>query len=247
MNTSTLCPASPALQRARPHRPLWAAGLALCLPLAAQAARPLGTEDAGVNEARQCHLETWSEHGPGSHETHLAPACGVGGGLEVVAEWVRPHPGDSSHHARILGLKWAPEWLAWRDWRFGLKLMGEQARDTAAEDTGWHWQGHAWSAIASVPLSPQWTVHANLGQVRSHGPAHTATAYGLALAWTPHTSLLVFGEVLGEGHEPAGRTAGLRWWLIPDTLGLDLTHSRDNGASGSHRTGIGLGWYGLRF
>jgi hypothetical protein len=235
------------LHRAGSRSWIWLA-LAACLsPLVAQAARPLGTEDAGTNEARHCQLEAWGEHGKGSHETHLAPACGLGEGLELGAEWVRPQPANSAEHARYVGLKWAPEWLAWQDVRFGLKAMGGQARTPVGDDGGWHWQGQSWMAIASVPLNDKWTVHANLGQALHRGPPASAATYALGLVWTPHEAVVVFGELLGEQRSPACQTVGLRWWIIPDTLGLDLTHSRENATPGSRHTGIGLGWYGISF
>ncbi|MEY4765427.1 MAG: hypothetical protein RI907_2100 [Pseudomonadota bacterium] len=213
----------------------------------AWAGRPLDTDDAGTNGQAECQLEAWSAHGKGSHESHVGPACGVGGGLEFGAEYVWSHPRSSGPQGRAVGAKWAPEWLEWEGARFGLKWTGSQERDASDEAPAWHWQGGSWAGIASVPLNPFWTVHANFGQQHARGPAKTSTTYGLALVWTPRDEWVLFSEVLGDNHSPAGQSVGLRFWLIPDKLGLDLTHSHTNATKGSHSTGFGLGWYGISF
>jgi hypothetical protein len=197
--------------------------------------------------AGQCQVETWSDHGRGDHAWHLAPACGLGAGLEADWESVQNMPDQAGEHGRALALKWAPEWLDWQGWRFGLKYAGAQGREPGSDDTGWHLRQSSLSGIVSIPLNPDWTVHANLGRTQLHGPAEARTSYALALAWTPHERLLTFAEALGDNRCGATRNVGLRWWLIPDVLGLDLTHSVTNATPGSHHTGVGLGWYGIQF
>lgn len=217
----------------------------LCVP--AQAARPLGTDDAGTNAARQCQLEAWSDHGHGEHAWHLAPACGVGAGLEVGWESFQRMPGQSGEQGRALALKWAPEWLDWQGWRFGIKYSGAQGRESGSEDTGWHLRQTNLTGIVSIPLGQDWAVHANVGRTQLHGPAEGRTSYALALTWTPHERWLAFAEAMGDHRCGATRNVGLRWWLIPDVLGVDLTHSVTNATPGSRRSGVGLGWYGVQF
>ncbi len=220
-------------------------GAVLCAP--AHAARPLGTDDAGTNGASQCQLEAWSDHGRGEHIWHLAPACGVGSGLEVGWESFQTMPGRTGEHGRIAALKWAPEWLDWRGWRFGFKASAGQGREPGSEDTGWHLRQTNLTGIASIPLNDQWTVHANLGRTQQRGPAESRTSYALALAWTPNDRWVAFAEAMGDNRCGATRNVGLRWWLIPEVLGVDLTHSVTNATPGSHRNGVGLGWYGIQF
>ena len=40
-------------------------------------------------------------------------------------------------------------------------------------------------------------------------------------------------------------TAGARWWLNKDTLGLDLTAGRESGVHGATVWTLGLCWYGI--
>jgi hypothetical protein len=227
---------------------LWLTAALLGLGVAtSQAARPLGTEDAGTNGPMQCQLEAWTVHAPAQHDWHLAPACGVGLGLELGWESAQGMPRHSQDLSRTAALKWAPEWLDWQGWRFGLKASGEQARATSGPDTAWHVQQSAWTGIVSVPLNPDWALHTNLGRSQQKSPHEGRNTYGFALTWAPHEHWLVFAEANGDHRSPATRTVGARWWVIPDVLGLDLTHSVTNATAGSHNTGVGLGWYGLQF
>lgn len=219
-----------------------AAGL---LSLSALAGRPLGTEDAGTNPQAQCQLEAWVDNTSGARSTHVGPACGLIDGLELGFELVNATPRDEQPQGRALALKWAPEWLEWQGTRFGLKLG--TASERAPGETNWHQATVAALAIVSMPLGPSWTVHLNAGRQRDKLAGASSTTYGAALTWTPHERWLVFGELTGDNQSAATQTVGLRWWLLPETLGLDLTSSRTNATPDSRAWGIGLGWYGIRF
>ena len=48
---------------------------ALAMPFAAQAARPLVTDDARIVDPKACQLETWTRFNRGSTEHWVQPAC----------------------------------------------------------------------------------------------------------------------------------------------------------------------------
>jgi hypothetical protein len=54
--------------------------------------------------------------------------------------------------------------------------------------------------------------------------------------------LLLFVEGLRSSASQNLRNAGLRLWVLPDVLGLDLVVSRDSAGTA---VGVGFGWYGL--
>lgn len=109
----------------------------------ADAGRPLATEDAGTNPQAQCQFEAWHDRaGDGDQATHLAPACGLIDGLELGLEWLRAAPMNEQPQARAVALKWAPEWLAWQGWRFGLKVTS--AHEKAPGEAQWH-QSSLWA------------------------------------------------------------------------------------------------------
>lgn len=211
----------------------------------AHAGRPLLTDDASVNSQGQCQLEAWVDSASDARSHHLAPACGLIDGLELGFELIRVSPSGEQAQARGIGLKWAPDWATWQGWRFGLKA-GSASEKPPGSDT-WHQTVYGFSTIASLPLDAQWTLHLNLGRERNKLDQTSANNYGAALAWAPHERWLVFAEVVGHSNTPATQAVGLRWWLLPDQLGLDATTSRGNATPNGQAWGVGLGWYGLKF
>lgn len=211
----------------------------------AWAGRPLATEDAGVNDKGSCQLEAWRDFGKEVDHTHIAPACGIMDGLELGLEVDMPSSMALDTHAIVGALKWAPESLAWNGWRFGAKLS-----TTAERAAGESERHHAnWTAlgIATYPINDQWTAHVNLGHAYDKLAKEHAEVYGVAMAYTPHERFMVFVELNGDNKGPATQTAGLRYWVIQDSLGLDITTSRTNATPDSQTYGIGFGWYGLKF
>jgi len=224
------------------------AGMTLALLLccaSAQAGRPLSTEDAGTNPQAQCQIEAWADKEGSTHASHFAPACGLVDGLELGLEWVKATPKDTESQGRSAALKWAPEWLSWYDWRFGAKLS--TAHEKSAESAHWRQASLAVLGIVSVPIDPQWTVHLNLGRERNKIDQRSTTTYGAALVWTPHERWALFAELNGDTKTSTRQSLGLRYWLVPEQLGLDATTSRTNATPDSRAWGLGLGWYGLHF
>jgi len=211
----------------------------------AQAGRPQTTDDAAVNPAAQCQLETWIDASAQAKHGHIAPACGLGAGLEAGVEAVYATPARDEVQARAVALKWAPEWLEWQGVRFGLKA-GTQTQKNPGET---QWRQANWSllGIMSVPLDPKWTLHVNAGHQHDIDARESVNPLSVALSWAPCSRWLATLELVGDNRSTVSQSAGMRWWLIPDTLGLDLTATRSNATERSSVWGVGIGWYGLRF
>lgn len=230
--------------------PIFTAGLCAglaALPVTARAERPLATEVADTIPAGHCQLEGWADHNNGAHEGHFAPACGLVPGFEMAAEWAGSMPSRSDVQNRLLGFKWGPEWLEWEGARFGIKGLRVQERTPSADDTSWHNHGTVLMGITSVPLDPNWTVHAHLGRNFMHNGEKDAMVYGVGLVWTPTDHWMLFAEVVGDHLHTATQTVGVRYWILPDKLGVDLTQTHSNATPGSSRTGFGIGWYLIHF
>lgn len=214
--------------------------------LAAQAARPLATDDAAVNPAAVCQIESWVDRSDDGHATVFAPACGLTDTLELDLEFVRGSPRKAIGHERTIALKWADADVKLGDWRFGAKLGFTQAKEPGAS----HWSDASRPlllGLASLPLSERLALHLNLGHERRPTDGNSAAVYGAALAWTPIEPVLLFAEWNGDNRSAPLRTVGGRWWLLQDTLGLDLTWTRQAATSGSTVVGVGLCWYGIGF
>lgn len=216
----------------------------------ALAGRPMATDDASTNPAGTCQVEAWVEraatHPHAQHGLVVAPACGLSETLELAADLTHWRGSSDEPRGRGLALKWVDPSLDLGGWRWGAKLALAWAREP---DTGrWHDDELGLSAlVASRELSDTLALHANLGHQRRPHAQQDATAYAVALAWTPSARSQVFGEFTGDDRSPPVRTAGARWWLLPETLGLDLTVARQAATARSRVVTVGFGWYGLRF
>jgi hypothetical protein len=215
----------------------------------AHAGRPLGTDDASTADPRTCQVESWVDRADGSHETVLSGACGIADGLELGVETARPSPRHDVRGSAGLALKWAPErWgadTAWGAVRFGLKAALSSDR---TQPGGWRAPNPTLLGLASWAPADDWAVHANLGAQRDRASDTSAGLLALAAAWTPAEPLLLFAEALANDRSevfgPAVRSAGARWWLMPERFGVDLVASRVSGVAGTTWS-IGFGWYGI--
>lgn len=209
------------------------------------AGRPLTTEDAGVNAKAFCQIEAWIDHTSDVRHGHMAPACGLLDGLELGLEWDSPAPASVAPHGIAASLKWAPDMLAWNGWRFGAKLGGISEKGHIEADR--HFSRWTALGIATYEVTERWTAHVNVGHTRDKLGQNSAIVYGGALVYALNDRTQLFGEWNGDSSMPATRTAGMRWWLFPETLGLDLTTSQGNASPNGRAWGVGLGWYGLHF
>jgi len=221
------------------------AALLLTATGAAWSARPLATEDNGTNPPGQCQVESWVDNDHDGRHGHFAPACGLMPGLELALDFIGGQPSSAVPVSRSAALRWAPDWMSWQGWQFGLK--GGIAQEKATDTGHWVDTGPNVTLVASRALDANWTVFVNMGHYHSQPDVPAATVAALAVTWTPSARWLVFAELLGQHQAPAAQQVGVRWWLWPDKLGLDFTAGRANTTPDSRSWGVGLGWYGLSF
>jgi len=228
--------------------------LALAIPLA-HAGRPLGTDDAGTAAAQTCQLEAWYEHSGNELTTVLAPACGVAEGLELDLGVALPAERRELLLGSGLAFKWVPtSWAGstpWGELAFGLK-GGVDFEQLAG--SGWRQAGSAGLLLTSLQVNDQWALHLNLGrgQWRPLGqPQFQASLLNVAATWAPAEQGLLFAEWQGNSRRAdlgsPTVTAGGRWWLQKDKLGLDLTVGRETASGAPNVVTLGFGWYGLGF
>ena len=214
------------------------------------AGRPLLTDDAGVAERGTCQVESWSERQGPARAWVIAPACGVAAGVELGADYTVPRPRDEVRGEAGLALKWVPE--AWKvesalgEVNWGLKLSGAWQQPAGAS---WQSTGNALMGLISWKVGESFTVHSNIGWARDRSSAQSASLFNAALVWTPSERLLLVAETQANSKRDVfgGTVVGLgaRWWLVKDSLGLDLTTSRESVSGAKSVWTLGLGWYGI--
>jgi hypothetical protein len=210
----------------------------------AWAGRPLATDDAATAGAGTCQVESWVERGPGQHHLHLSPACGVGDAVEINGEIVRRRADGEAATDLSLGAKWVdPSWKL-GPLALGLKAWSGQHRlPDGHQETG----ERGAAVLLSSELGASGAAHLNLGVLRDGADGKRHGLLNLAVTWKPADNWLTFAELNAVRHNPTTRSAGLRWWLRPDVLGLDLTASRSAGQAGPATLTLGLGWYGISY
>ncbi len=219
-----------------------ACGALMCAAGAAQAGRPLSTDDAATIPPGECQMESWYQSADDAREAHLAPGCGVGETVEVGLEAIRFSPATGDRYALGAQLKSVFPGLATAGWQFGAKANAAAARTAAG--ARWESDTYGATAIATRELTDGLALHLNLGGERRKRDGRDATLYAVALAWSPSPQVLLFGEVLGDDRSSATRTVGARWWLLSERVGLDLTVGDQAGVSDSRFVTVGLSFYG---
>lgn len=224
--------------------PVVTAALALGWAASAHAGRPLATDDAAVADDGTCLLESWGARAGDERAAVLGGGCGVGAGTELDLGAARLWGAGAGELIGSTALKWAGD-AARLDTAYGPIAFGAKLGADAHRPVGRDWRLTDLGAWALASWSPRedLAVHLNLGTLYRRETRLSSSTGAVAMAWTPHERVLVFGEVLGHDREAAVRSVGARWWWVPEVLGLDLTAARCAGTGPTTWT-FGLGWYG---
>ncbi|MGL6109097.1 MAG: hypothetical protein ACRC2B_03245 [Rubrivivax sp.] len=205
----------------------------------------MATDDTGTVAAGECQVEIWGEHADAERAQVLAPACGLTDTLELDLGASRTVGSSAKVTGLAAGLKWVPAGATF-DTALGTVGLGLEgglfwARDA---DQGWRADSVVVVALASLAMGSQWNLYANVLTSRSLSDGRHVHGLRTALSWQPQDRWLLFVESLAASDSSRVRNAGLRWWAVPEVIGLDLitSHSTASGTSVS----VGLGWYGIR-
>lgn len=240
---------APLSMRRRGARAAGRSSLAALLLLTAAAgvlaARPMATDDTATAPAGECQIEAWSERDGAQRSQVLAPACGLTDSLELDAGASRIQGAGAGLDGLVIGLKWVPG-SAIYDTPVGTVRLGLLGGVfwTRPPGADWKAESFALAGLSSLEFAPSWTLYANLVTVRNLDSGPHANGLRMALAWQPDERWLLFVEGLRSSASRPVRNAGLRFWAIPETLGLDVVTTRS--AGGGLSVGLGLGWYGIR-
>lgn len=224
---------------------VWVAALCSLQLGVASAGRPMATDDTATVSPGECQFEAWGLRVGDERSQTVAPACGLTDTLELDTAATRIQGGKPSLNGLGVGLKWAPDEAVFATTLGSLSLGIEGgvfwSRNPAEP---WRADNLAVVALASLALTPTWTISANLGTTRSLLDHKFTTGARLGAAWQASERWLLFVETFAADRGGSLNNAGLRWWLLPGQLGVDLVASRYTGSAAS--VSLGLGWYGLR-
>ena len=201
-------------------------GLAgIAFGVAAQAARPLVTDDTGVLDRGSCELETVLSRAKAGGVTvggnSLQMGCGVGARTQVALAVDR---------AKEDGLRVRGTTLAGK-----VSLVpGEDASWSASGSITWvalpgKGNQHAATAVNLLhtrAMGNQFSLHANLGHARDALSRRGSTTWGVAMEHAGWGPVAVMGELIGDDLSAPAWNIGLRWSAWPDTLTLDIAYGQ---------------------
>jgi len=198
----------------------------LLIPLAAQAGRPLVTDDAAVLAPGDCQVEASASRGPG--QRWLAPSCNVAENWEAGIGAGHVRSGGKFRRAIVIGAKTVFRPLS--DDGIGVGAAVSEQRIAGPERS----RDQTVNLFASVPLAPWAVAHVNAGAVR-HGLSHQhAATWAAALETTRGRGGLTF-ETFGERGSSRGWQAGARWTLVENVLDLDAGYGASRDCDGRRR------------
>lgn len=222
-------------------RTLLLAGLLAGLTSAAQAGRPLITEDAGVLDARDCELElVGSRERAGGDVPTVRGAgaqlgCGVGLSTQVALFAGRARADGERADALALVGKTALRALTETQggvviaWSVGGERSGGSFRHETTE----------LKAVFTQPVD-QWLLHANLGWTRSESARQNGTLWSVAAERTGLGPFDAMAEVFGDDRDEPWLNAGLRWTAIADRLFVDASYGVQMNSARARLATIGL-------
>ena len=214
---------------------------ALLLPMAAHAARPFATEDAGALERGKCEVEpvvarARAKGQPKVKSASLQLACGVGLKTQLALNTARESDGQDS--ARIHTLAGKSQLLQGGDngtslaVAYGLNWL-------RAGGSGLQRDGSFINLVATHPLADNLTGHANLGWQHSKLDSLTATTWALALEYKVLAPLDIGVEAFGDDRGGRWIGAGVRW-TVNDSLSANAGVATQRGGDRARQSSLGL-------
>lgn len=194
---------------------------------AAQAARPMITDDASIVDAKACQLESWVQHNRVSTEYWALPACNFSGNLELAAGGAHfsADGGAGTHIVQIQG-KTLFKPLAANGWGIGL-VGGVIHRIQTADDV------QDWFAYVPASFSfrnDRALVHTNLGWLREGETRRNHLTWNLGAEAQLAPRIGLVAEIFGQAHGEIFYQIGLVHWLMLDHVQLDVAYGNRMGS-----------------
>ena len=228
---------------------LWPQGcvallLAFCaaLPMAAQAARPMNTDDANVVDPKSCQLETWVRRNRSSTEQWAVPGCNFWGDVE----WSlggQQRSEDTPWTSGLLLGQAKKRWLRLSDGDWGVSTTLGFINTQPTSDFNAPQRDVYFNVPITRALGQDRFVHLNLGWVQHNRDGSSRATWGLGGEWPLSPRLIAISEVYAETTTPSQYQVGLRFWVQPQRVQIDTTYGNVLG-SASDQQWISMG---LRF
>ena len=223
----------------RPHLPMpTLLALAALLPWgAAQAARPMVTDDARIVDAKACQVESWVKRNQDSTEYWAQPACNFTGNLELSLGGARgKDDGGTQTTDIVLQAKTLFKPLEPDGWGWGLAVGNVRHPASGARS-----DLYAYLPASFALHGERLVLHTNIGWLHEREAGRHRMTWGLGTEAQWRESTWLIGEVFGQNQGRPFYQVGLRHWLVPGHVQVDATYGNRAGSSTQERwLSIGL-------
>lgn len=222
-------------------RPLAFLLLAALAAPAAQAGRPLATEDADVLERGDCEWESFAarvriDGSPSERGWTTQVGCGIGYGTQAALAYGRARSDGATAEVLLLGGKTrlVPRGAAATGWTLAWGLGGAKEEDSSFEH-----EATFLNLVATREIAEGVTGHANLGWLRSESADANSTTWNLALEKSVGAGVDLMGEVYGDDRSEAWLGLGVRW-SVSERFSLNGSWARQGGSDGARLWTLGF-------
>jgi hypothetical protein len=182
---------------------------------AAQGARPLNTDDAGVLATGQCQFEPYAGTNRASGQAARRFAivqfnCAVPRQTQIGATFGRLLDASAATDAATLSGK--TNWVELKDEQTGVALAYGLAWNRAP-GSAWTFDMSFVTLIASRQVAPRLLLHANLGTLHSRLAGLRSTTFGLAAEWAATETVTLSAETYGDDRSQPWASGGALWKL----------------------------------
>lgn len=213
-------------------------GLAFAASLAtsaAQAARPMITDDARIVDAKACQVESWVKFNRDSTEYWAQPACNFTGNLELTLGGARgkDDAGTQTTDIVIQG-KTLFKTLEPNGWSWGL-AVGNVRRPPIHTSSNLIGDLYAYVPVTFSFRDDRVLLHTNLGWLHEKEAHKHRMTWGVGTEAQLTESAWLIAETFGQNQGKPFYQMGLRYWLVPNHVQVDATYGNRAGSSTQER------------
>ena len=190
---------------------------------AAEAARPLLTDDARIVAPKSCQVESWVRRNRDSTELWALPACNFTGNLELTLGGAATHEDHVATKMTDVLLQGKTVFRTLEPDGWSIGLAAGMVRHPA--DVGHHSIGEAYAYVpASFSfLADRFVMHTNAGWTHNRDAGFDRPTWGVGSETRLAERTWLVAETFDQG-VGVRYQLGFRHWIVPDRVQIDVTY-----------------------
>jgi len=214
---------------------------ALVVPLIANAARPMVTDDARLTKGGSCQVESWVKTYSGGTELWALPACNPKGNFEMtLGTAITKHNGEPTTEDYIFQAKTLFKELKTNDWSAGVAFGSSKHGNERYPGPNGIGSTYIYFPISHSFLDDDLITHVNLGYIHYKNSSKDSVTWGLGAEYKLQQKLLYVVESYGDHRTSSFIQMGFRYSVVPDIFQIDTTIGRQVNTDNSEWLSFGI-------